>query len=171
MLKLDIKGKLLDNGYKIGTRFVENDSKKHKRLCHNNYAIMDSYGDNWFLKLPYDNAEGKVLLCGLGLGILTNLLLTKDNITKIVVVEKEKSLIDYISQYINSDKVTYVWQNILEYEPDEEFDYCFIDIWNDENRKDKESNISVLTDNLSDYCKKIDFCQTLEEAKKYCEEE
>jgi len=169
-----IKGKKLDNNYYIGTNFVyesEQEPEKHKQLYHGNYLIMDTWGDNWFLKLPYDNASGSVLLSGLGLGVLPNLLLTKTEVTEILIVEKEKSIIDYIKQYIDSDKVNYIWMDIRDYHPDKEFDYCFIDIWCDENRKERESDEKILLENLSSYCKRIDFCQTLEEAKKYCGEE
>ena len=87
----------------------------------------------------YDHAEicrkshGRVLICGLGLGMILHQLCRNDHISEIVVVEKESEIIDMIVPAFPEDKVTILPGDA--FLPDEcgitgQFDTMFFDIWN-----------------------------------------
>ena len=87
----------------------------------------------------YDHAEicwkshGRVLICGLDLGIILHQLCCNDHISEIVVVEKEPEIIDMIAPAFSVNKVTILPGNA--FLPDEcgitsQFDTMFFDIWN-----------------------------------------
>lgn len=87
----------------------------------------------------YDHAEicrkshGRVLICGLGLGMILHQLCRNDHISEIVVVEKESEIIDMIVPAFPEDKVTILPGDA--FLPDEcgitgQFDTIFFDIWN-----------------------------------------
>ena len=56
----------------------------------------------------YKLAEGNCICVGLGFGILPNWLLTKENISKITIIEKNKELIEYHKEYIKSPFIEHV---------------------------------------------------------------
>ena len=87
----------------------------------------------------YDHAEicrkshGRVLICGLGLGMILHQLGCNDHISEIVVVEKEPEIIDMIAPAFPENKVTILPGDA--FLPDEcgitgQFDTMFFDIWN-----------------------------------------
>ena len=87
----------------------------------------------------YDHAEicrkshGRVLICGLGLGMILHQLCSNDHISEIVVVEKEPEIIDMIAPAFPEGKVTILQGDA--FLPDEcgitgPFDTMFFDIWN-----------------------------------------
>lgn len=163
-LGINIKGKKINN-WRIGTRIRE--EYKHKWLYHNEIEVTNSLDDTVFYKLPIDNSTGKVLLSGLGLGILPNTLAKLDKIESILVVEKSSEVIAMIEPYILSDKITIINQDILEYIPEEEFDYAFIDIWSQDNKDNRAEEEKNILNNLEGKIIQIDFCQSYNEALKY----
>lgn len=77
-------------------------------------------------------ASGKVLIAGLGIGLVLGTLLANPAVTEIVVVEKNKEVIDLVwHHYEANEKVSLVHQDIFDFEIDSSFDYCWFDIWND----------------------------------------
>lgn len=77
-------------------------------------------------------AEGSVLIAGLGLGMVIKALLEKPGVTRIVVVEKSKDVIDLVGwAYTCDPRVEIVHADIFEYKPKEHFDYAWFDIWID----------------------------------------
>ncbi len=76
-----------------------------------------------------DNANGKVLILGLGIGMVIMPLLKDPDITQIVVIEKEQELINLITPYIRHKKLTIIQGDACEYEPDQLYDTVILDIW------------------------------------------
>jgi hypothetical protein len=74
----------------------------------------------------YDIAYGKVLVTGLGFGILLKALEEKDNVTSITVIEKEQDVVDaFMSHNSIGDKVKIVVADAITYSTEEEYD-CLI---------------------------------------------
>lgn len=77
-------------------------------------------------------AQGKVLIGGLGLGMVLKCLLDKNDVTKVVVVEQSPDVIKLVaSSYTNDPRVEIVNESIFEYKPNEKFDCAWFDIWDD----------------------------------------
>lgn len=77
-------------------------------------------------------AKGKVLIGGLGLGMVLKCLLEKKDVTKVVVVEQSTDVIKLVApSYTNDLRVEIVNANIFEYKPDEAFDCAWFDILDD----------------------------------------
>lgn len=75
-------------------------------------------------------AHGKVLVAGLGIGLVLGTLLAREDVTEIVVVELNQEVIDMVWPYYKDNpKVTLVHQDIHTFEIDDSFDYCWFDIW------------------------------------------
>lgn len=76
-------------------------------------------------------AKGKVLIAGLGLGMVLQALLDKGSCVKIVVVEKSEDVIKLVGPSYNYPNVEIVHADIFDYKPTEYFDYAWFDIWPD----------------------------------------
>lgn len=77
-------------------------------------------------------AQGKVLIGGLGLGMVLKCLLDKKDVMKVVVVEQSPDVIKLVaSSYTNDPRVEIVNESIFEYKPNEHFDCAWFDIWDD----------------------------------------
>jgi hypothetical protein len=104
--------------------------------------------------VAYKNATGKVLVAGLGMGMILDAILSKDDVTKVRVVEVDKDIIDYVgSFYKNDPRVEIIHADIRDYflKNEEQFSYIWIDIWDGIN----ESNLDEmyeLNERFSDHC-------------------
>lgn len=84
-----------------------------------------------------DNAKGKVLTLGCGMGYFAYMASLKNNVESITVVELEQDVIDLfenniLPQFENKDKITVIKADAIEFMKDisdGEYDYCFADIW------------------------------------------
>jgi spermidine synthase len=87
------------------------------------------------------NANGNVLIAGLGIGLIIAPLLSRENVTKITVIEKYQDVIDLVAPNFTSDKLEIICADILEWRPSkgQKFDTIYFDIWPD-----------VCTDNLEE---------------------
>lgn len=93
-----------------------------------------------FLYLTYqnfiNNANGDILIFGLGLGFIIFPLLLDPTITSIKVVEYDQELIDYVGVIIKNqdinNKLTIVngdYRTYYQTNTDETYDYVYIDCW------------------------------------------
>lgn len=78
-----------------------------------------------------NRAKGSVLINGLGLGVVLKMILEKPEVTEIIVIEKEKDVIDMVSCYYKDLRVTIIHADALEYQPEKNkiFDCVWHDIW------------------------------------------
>jgi hypothetical protein len=79
------------------------------------------------------NAEGDVLICGLGIGLVILPLLESEKVKSITVVEKYQDVIDIvlpqIKGYDTENKLTVICEDCFKFKTDKKFDTVFIDIW------------------------------------------
>ncbi len=81
-----------------------------------------------------ENANGRVMIAGLGIGLILHKIAHKvitGEITEIVVYEKFQDVIDLVSPFYKDLPVTYKNEDILEYLPPrgENYDTIYFDIW------------------------------------------
>jgi len=80
-------------------------------------------------------AHGKVLIAGLGLGMILTTIVPKPEVEKVVVVELSQDVIDLVEPHIRnylgefSSKLEIVHSDIFDYIPTEKFNTIFFDIW------------------------------------------
>lgn len=79
------------------------------------------------------NANGDVLICGLGIGLVLIPLFESKYVKSITVIEKYQDVIDcvlpQIKPYDKQDKLKVICADCFEYGTKERFDTIFIDIW------------------------------------------
>lgn len=81
------------------------------------------------------NAKGKVLIAGLGIGVILKNVLDKlkdKRITEIVIIEKYQDVIDLIAPYFEKYKnIKIVCADIFDWRPEKgtKFDTIYFDIW------------------------------------------
>lgn len=80
-----------------------------------------------------EQARGKVLECGLGIGMFTHLASKKDEVESITVVEKYSDVIKLVYPKIKTSKTNYVNMDMLDYlmTTKERYDMIHVDIWAD----------------------------------------
>ena len=92
------------------------------------------------MKLPIENARGRVLVYGLGMGYYAFMVSQKDNVESVCIVERDQSVINLfethiLPQFPNKDKITVIKRDAFEYAEKEMkvggFDYVFTDLWHD----------------------------------------
>ena len=84
-----------------------------------------------------DNANGKVLTLGCGMGYFAYMASLKEEVESITIIELEQDVIDLFEKHIlpqfeNKEKITLVKADAVEFMKncsDGEYDYCFADIW------------------------------------------
>lgn len=102
-------------------------------LFRNGKVIMSNtpseIDDHWkFIR----KASGKVLVGGLGLGMVLKCLLDKNDVTKVTVIEKSPDVINLVaSAYIADPRVEIINADIFDYKPTEHYDCAWFDIWDD----------------------------------------
>lgn len=87
-------------------------------------------------KTNYDfvsSANGRVLIAGLGVGLIIKGIIDRKDITEIVVIEKYQDVIDLVLPKIKHKKLKVINADIFEWKPEkgELFDSIYFDIWAD----------------------------------------
>jgi len=120
-------------GYRHMEKILEHDFRYYD-LFKGNLRIMNNSAAILFEQyIPYVKAKGKVLLGGLGLGIVPRLLCEKDSVEKITVVELSSEVIELCRfqssklEIINDDFYSYLRNNDLG-----KFDYIYTDAYTSE---------------------------------------
>jgi hypothetical protein len=80
-----------------------------------------------------ENANGRVLIAGLGLGMIILNILDKEEVTEVVVIEKYKDVIDLVEPKFTHPKLKVICSDIFFWKPakGEKFDTIYFDIWGD----------------------------------------
>ena len=113
------------------------------------------------------NARGKILINGLGLGLIVNALLKKESVESITVIEKSLDVINLVSPYFNDKRLKIVNCDAMLYKPskDDFFDYVYHDIWpsvdpeNIESMKKLHRKYGKKCNNQSSWCR--DYCEKM----------
>lgn len=105
------------------------------RLFVNNQLMMSDTNMERLTNQDFvNNAKGRVMVAGLGIGLIIHNLRNKvesGEITEIVIFEKYQDVIDLVRPFYKDLPITYICQDILEYKPTKEdmFDTIYFDIW------------------------------------------
>lgn len=105
---------------------------KFVRLLHRGEVVMSDTDMEKRTNANFvRNAHGKVLIGGLGIGLILLAIQDKPEVEKIVVVEKHHEVIDLIKDQLPlNNKVEIVNADVWEYESTEKFNTIYMDIWN-----------------------------------------
>lgn len=78
-------------------------------------------------------AKGNVLIAGLGIGMILHPILENENVQSVTVLEKEKDVIDLVSETLPRKKLQIVNADVFEWSPpkDAKYDCIYFDIWSD----------------------------------------
>lgn len=115
-----------------GGRIMRMYDGHYTRLVVDGQMMMsDTAMERWSNKDFVVNANGRVFIAGLGLGLIIKPLLEKEHITEIVVVEKYQDVIDLVEPKFKHPKLKVICADIFEYKPakGEMFDTIYFDIW------------------------------------------
>jgi len=89
------------------------------------------------------HAHGRILIGGLGIGLIILAIQDKQNVAEMVVVEKYREVIDLVKPHLPlNDKVKIVCADAFDYMPEGVFNVIYMDIWPD-----------ICTDNKEQYMK------------------
>ena len=107
---------------------------------------------------------GTVLVAGLGMGLLLHHLVKRDDITKILVVEIDPEIIEFVSPYLpKDDRIVFRVGNFYHFctEHYKHFETAIIDLWvlNDsstrQERQRVSASMSVARALSNEFCKKV----------------
>lgn len=125
---------------------VAGDYKKLVHYCEErkaNQVVMSNTPMEIFTnQKAADMATGRVLINGLGLGMLLHYILQKPDVTEVVVVERDEDVIALVApSFSRHPKLTIVYGDAFTHQPMGKFDFAWHDIWtyiNDENLKEMD---------------------------------
>jgi len=93
------------------------------------------------MKKAIDEANGKVLVLGLGLGYFAYMVSLKENVNKVVIIENNALVIDIFkknifNQFKNKEKIELIQDDAfayLEKNKNSDFNYVYVDLWHNPN--------------------------------------
>jgi hypothetical protein len=110
---------------------------EYTALKHRGETVMSDVPDEMRDLLEVvRRAKGKVLVNGLGLGVVLKALLEKDEVEEVTVIEKELAVIELVGRHFRDkygDSVKIIHADAFEYKPPigVHYDVVWHDIWND----------------------------------------
>lgn len=116
-------------------------------------------------------AEGRVFIAGLGIGMVLNAILNKPEVSEVVILEKYQDVIDLVHPQYEHSKLTVICGDVFSYDmpKKEKFDCIYFDIWPDiggdnykymkllhaKYRKNKASKDSYISSWLYEECRQL----------------
>lgn len=104
-------------------------------MVNKDIMFSDCGGERYSNYEIVHNAHGKVLIAGLGLGMVLTTIVPKPEVERVVVVEISQDVINLVEPHIRnylgklSQKLEIVKSDIYEYVPTGKFNTIFFDIW------------------------------------------
>lgn len=107
-------------------------SGKFIRLTHRGGVVMsDTAMEKRTNREFVANAHGKVLIGGLGIGLILLAIQDKEDVEQITVVEKNKEVIELVGNQLPlNSKVHIINDDVFEYKPLFKYNTIYMDIWN-----------------------------------------
>jgi len=110
-------------------------------------VMSDTPDEIWDMIDPIIHAEGKVLIVGLGLGVVLNAAAMHEDVTHIDIVEKSGDVLKLVQEHYEGKfpgKLNFIQIDIHDFRPQKgtHWDYIWFDIWDD-----------ICTDNLAEMAK------------------
>jgi len=118
-------------GRELG-RGITPTNRTYTRLTYNGNVMMSDTLDECVDMIPILNvAVGRVLVTGMGLGVVTSALCRLNAVTEVHVVEKDKQLAGLVERHIAHPKLTVHYADAFTWEPPTGlgFDCAWHDIW------------------------------------------
>lgn len=106
----------------------------YTRLSINGELMMSDTGMERISNKNFvKNANGRVLIAGLGIGMIIHNILSKEDVTEVVVIEKYQDVIDLVEPKFAHPKLKVICADIFEWTPpkEEKYDTIYFDIWAD----------------------------------------
>ena len=130
------------NGYKEYSQIGYFDQKfSYLALTEGNNVWMSLNPNEIETMKPYiDKGKGDVLVLGLGMGYVPFMLARKKEVKNVIIVEKDKEIIDLFKSLIfpffdHKEKIVVIEGDAIKYLQNSEkkprFDYIFADLWHD----------------------------------------
>lgn len=138
--------------------------KRLVRVCSNGHheVVMSNTRMEFLTNKDFViKANGKILINGLGLGLIVNALLKKESVESITIIEKSQDVINLVSPYFNDQRLKIINCDAMLYKPnkDDFFDYVYHDIWpsidpeNIESMKKLHRKYGRKCENQSSWCR------------------
>ena len=108
---------------------------KYLALLKNNEIWMSVNPNEINTMRPFINeAKGKVLVLGLGMGYIAYMMAIKDDVKSVTVIEKDINIInlfkEHIAPLLKTNKIKVIHDDAIRYtENNKGFDYIFADLW------------------------------------------
>lgn len=125
--------------------------------------VSDEHG-TWMTDLPIEQCQidqllrgmrGTVLVGGLGLGYAATVLAQRKSVKEVLVVERQKEVIDLVLPHLNlPQKVRVVQEDLFRFlrgKP-RHFDFAFFDIWQGDGETDFHEYVVPLRAAVRDWC-------------------
>lgn len=110
-------------------------------------------------RIAYKEAKGRVLVAGLGMGMILDAIISKPEVDYVRVIEIDKNLIDNVGLlYKDNPKVEIIHADILNYKPVESefYDFIWFDIWTDISANNI-IDMELLARNFDKHYQKVSF--------------
>lgn len=102
------------------------------QLMVNRQLVMSDGDNEYYTNLEFvRRCHGKVLVAGLGIGLILKQTLSKESVEHITVIEKCDDVITLVAPHYWCDKLTVVYGDILDWKPSKNsrFNVIYFDIW------------------------------------------
>lgn len=109
----------------------------YTKLTNNDYLVMSDTPSEIRDHLPMiTNGHGRILLAGLGLGVILSALCQKDEVKSVTIVENSEDVVKLVGEHWKAkygDKMEIILDDIFDWQPKRgsKWDYAWFDIWND----------------------------------------
>lgn len=100
-------------------------------LVHGQIMMSDTQMEQQSNRDVIINAHGKVLIAGLGIGMILPAILKKACVESVRVIELHSDVIDLVAAHYEHPKLTVEQGDIRTYQPTEKFNVVYFDIWPD----------------------------------------
>jgi hypothetical protein len=115
------------------SRFTKLYPGDYKRLMVNNDVMMSNTEFEIQTNMEFVSlASGNILINGLGLAMILEKLLLKEDVNHVTVIEKDKRIIDLVGhQFENNNRVSIIHEDAFKFKPKRGtyYDYVWHDIW------------------------------------------
>ena len=76
-------------------------------------------------------SNGDVLIAGLGIGLILSVILRKEEVKSVIVIEKSQDVIDLVASHFQDSRLKVIQGDIFDWKPEkgQKFDVIYFDIW------------------------------------------
>jgi len=119
-----------------GMMFYVRDGKYVRLYINRELVMSDTHPERISNSQFVTYANGKVLIAGLGIGLIIKNIINKECINEIIIIEKYQDVIDLVSPVFNNSKIKYICADIFDWKPtkNDKFDTIYFDIWSEINQ-------------------------------------